>query len=166
MRRHQDAHEGRPHRRLDALVLVSAHRGVERIQLAELLIGQRPAVRLLGERLQVLEILPFRSFQRFRLQAQPLANVLEEYADGVFGQFGAGGLDVRALEINLLEPRQRLVLDQLGVFLLEGVEIGVLEEVPLRPLKKDEAAEEFLPDAGDEVQLVPEAIELLASPDR
>ena len=39
------------------------------------------------------------------------------------------------------------------------IEIAVLEEVPLRALEEDEAAQHLLPDAGGEVEFRPEAVE-------
>ena len=52
VRRHEDAHQRCPHGRLDALVRIAAKVRVELLDLAQLRLGQRPAIRPLGERLQ------------------------------------------------------------------------------------------------------------------
>ena len=56
-------------------------------------------------------------------------------------QFRARRLHVRALEIDLLEAEQVLFLDEVGVFLLDRIEIGMLQEVPLRAFKEHEAVQ-------------------------
>ena len=160
MRRHQDADDARAHRLLDAVFLLPGDGVVELQQLLGFLGRQRPTIGRLREVLQVAEVGRLGLLQLHGPAFQPLADVFKKSMNRVLFQLRSRGCHVRALEIDLLEAEQVLFLAEVGIFLADRIEIGVLQEAPLFPFKEHKAVQHLVVDVGAEVQFVPQSIQV------
>ena len=128
-------------------------------QLLSFRAGQGSPVSGLGERLQPLQIRRLRRLELRGALLQPLANLGEERMDRMFGELFVRPLHTGSHEVSLFQSKHTRRGRQFRVFLLEGVEIGMLHEIPFGAFEEHESAQHLLGDLGAERQLVPQTIE-------